>query len=176
MRKLCNPKKTDFFVVAVLIVVLELLLFLFANSYSIHQPAVVGWLCLWLSGLFVWPRLIFFLDVSSCDSRHFSCTNGRCILSEKRCDGNNDCLDNSDEQNCRKCFLIEFVWVLEILESSWVLDPKSDQHQISPCNSKDYKTQWSPNVTQCPWCYNKFLLTTSIGNVQGNKWEFKFSF
>ena len=38
----------------------------------------------------------------SCGPLEFKCTNSRCIPSHWKCDRDNDCGDNSDEQNCRK--------------------------------------------------------------------------
>lgn len=36
-----------------------------------------------------------------CDETEFSCkTNYRCIPQWARCDGANDCIDNSDEEGC----------------------------------------------------------------------------
>lgn len=36
-----------------------------------------------------------------CDETEFSCkTNYRCIPQWARCDGTNDCIDDSDEQGC----------------------------------------------------------------------------
>ena len=37
---------------------------------------------------------------ATCTSNEFTCKNGKCIESAWRCDGNNDCIDNSDEENC----------------------------------------------------------------------------
>ena len=42
-------------------------------------------------------RKIKFLD---CLNDRFKCDNGKCIHSDWRCDGDNDCGDNSDENNC----------------------------------------------------------------------------
>ena len=38
----------------------------------------------------------------SCQSGAFRCSNGQCILSSDRCDGNLDCTDGSDETGCGK--------------------------------------------------------------------------
>lgn len=44
---------------------------------------------------------------SPCEPNEFKCKNGRCALKLWRCDGDNDCEDNSDETDCREfsvCF------------------------------------------------------------------------
>lgn len=40
-----------------------------------------------------------------CQPGEFACKNNRCIQERWKCDGDNDCLDNSDEapELCRKC-------------------------------------------------------------------------
>ena len=35
-----------------------------------------------------------------CDSYEFSCDNGQCVPDSYRCDGGNDCGDDSDEDGC----------------------------------------------------------------------------
>lgn len=37
---------------------------------------------------------------SNCDSNQYTCHNGRCLNMEWRCDGDDDCHDNSDEVDC----------------------------------------------------------------------------
>ncbi|KAH3738368.1 hypothetical protein DPMN_045002 [Dreissena polymorpha] len=38
--------------------------------------------------------------IHQCLNSQFKCTNGRCIDDSYKCDGDDDCLDDSDEQNC----------------------------------------------------------------------------
>lgn len=42
----------------------------------------------------------FFLDQHGCEPNEFRCANKRCILKTWRCDSDDDCGDNSDEENC----------------------------------------------------------------------------
>ncbi|XP_054543954.1 atrial natriuretic peptide-converting enzyme isoform X2 [Talpa occidentalis] len=39
-------------------------------------------------------------DVEECSPSHFKCGSGRCVLASRRCDGQADCDDDSDEDNC----------------------------------------------------------------------------
>lgn len=40
------------------------------------------------------------ITVTTCRPNFFRCDNGRCILNSYHCDGDNDCLDKSDEADC----------------------------------------------------------------------------
>lgn len=43
----------------------------------------------------------------SCSPQEFLCGDGTCISSSFRCDGDTDCIDNSDEANCGKFNLLK---------------------------------------------------------------------
>lgn len=47
----------------------------------------------------VFSLFVFFLNLEpvTCNHKDFACANGDCISSRFRCDGDYDCLDNSDE-------------------------------------------------------------------------------
>ena len=44
---------------------------------------------------------VMYLQISSCEENQFTCTDGTCIDFDSRCDKKNDCIDISDEKNCR---------------------------------------------------------------------------
>lgn len=41
-------------------------------------------------------------DKKTCGPHEFQCKNNNCIPDHWRCDSQNDCSDNSDEENCSK--------------------------------------------------------------------------
>ena len=41
-----------------------------------------------------------FAEYHDCLSGHFRCTSGHCVDESFVCDGDRDCMDTSDEQNC----------------------------------------------------------------------------
>ena len=43
---------------------------------------------------------------SGCDSSEFQCSNGECKPASYECDGDNDCGDYSDEQNCGGMYIL----------------------------------------------------------------------
>ncbi|MEQ2171925.1 hypothetical protein GOODEAATRI_015651, partial [Goodea atripinnis] len=48
---------------------------------------------------------------SPCEPNEFKCKNGRCALKLWRCDGDNDCEDNSDETDCRKKVSVNHLFI-----------------------------------------------------------------
>ena len=47
-------------------------------------------------------KVVFPLDQPRCTVHEFRCGNGKCVDNQRKCDGNDDCGDSSDETNCGK--------------------------------------------------------------------------
>ena len=62
---------------------------------------------------------IWFLDVV-CEEHEFKCDNYKCIHAAAKCDGNDDCGDNSDETDeCHGNFII-WIWIGGLIREGWV--------------------------------------------------------
>lgn len=55
-----------------------------------------------------------------CSDKEFRCTDGSCIAEHWYCDGDTDCKDGSDEQNCRKYLEESLSKVLFTLENRYL--------------------------------------------------------
>ena len=52
----------------------------------------------------------------SCADDQFECTNGRCVPLYYKCDGDNDCNDNSDEpDSCRKLLMLKAFFISNVV-------------------------------------------------------------
>jgi len=52
--------------------------------------------------IYIFKLHFSFLDMFGCQPNEFRCSNKKCILKTWVCDGQDDCGDNFDEQNCEQ--------------------------------------------------------------------------
>lgn len=94
----------------------------FLKGKTLFSPSFT----LWMTDMFPFSRLMASLANPSyvpppqCQPGEFACKNNRCIQERWKCDGDNDCLDNSDEAPdlCREC----------AATSPWILKKHTDKH------------------------------------------------
>ena len=107
--------------------------------------------------------LCFSAEPTPCDNAtQFTCANSRCVEKAWTCDGDNDCLDMSDEVDCDDsvvsgghCLSYEFTCTLihECVHKAWVCDGDFD--------CQDHSDE---NLAHCKCVsvlvYSRFLLCT----------------
>lgn len=96
----------------------------------------------------------------TCKTNEFKCTNGACIPLHWRCDHDNDCGDNSDEQNCpyTTCQSDQFRCDNgRCISASWRCDHDNDCHDNSDERNCSYATCGANHFT----CANRRCIPRS---------------
>ncbi|KAM8803084.1 atrial natriuretic peptide-converting enzyme isoform 1-T2 [Rhynchonycteris naso] len=99
-------------------------------------------------------------DVEECSPSHFKCGSGRCVLASRRCDGEPDCDDDSDEENCgcKERDLWECPSNKQCLKSTVICDgfpdcpDHMDEKNCSFCQEDELKCANHECVPRERWC------------------------
>nr|XP_020745926.1 atrial natriuretic peptide-converting enzyme [Odocoileus virginianus texanus] len=99
-------------------------------------------------------------EVEECSPSHFKCSSGRCVLASRRCDGQADCDDDSDEENCgcKERDLWECPSSKQCLKHTVICDgfpdcpDNMDEKNCSSCQADELECANHECVSRDRWC------------------------
>ncbi|XP_053510886.1 atrial natriuretic peptide-converting enzyme isoform X2 [Artibeus jamaicensis] len=99
-------------------------------------------------------------DVEECSPSHFKCGSGRCVLASRRCDGEPDCDDDTDEANCgcKERDLWECPSNKQCVKNTVICDgfpdcpDGMDENNCSFCQEDELKCANHECVSRDRWC------------------------
>ncbi|XP_043294279.1 atrial natriuretic peptide-converting enzyme isoform X3 [Cervus canadensis] len=102
-------------------------------------------------------------EVEECSPSHFKCSSGRCVLASRRCDGQADCDDDSDEENCgcKERDLWECPSSKQCLKHTVICDgfpdcpDNMDEKNCSFCQADELECANHECVSRDRWCDGK---------------------